>query len=593
MIEYGHRPWLRRHPFVLSRILPQTGSFPFLHHLPSAPIRVALTRGVPTGDAPPAMRVPVVRVVVARTAFAALLVLLLALLLVAPADLIVQARRLDRGWIIVVLAAVYILTFLVAVFGYATRRYAAHARLAAIPRPHLPVRTADVGKAVRRLIVDGREASARTAYRAHPRELDDDPGDGETDSARPSAEDGARAPPTAPAVPPPTWGPIAHPGWAPPGAADAPGLQYEPVILELPSIIEAQAVALAPADLRATPPPASGDGTSQRPARPDPRAVRLLRRAPAAPLRAYLARLAALAMLPPADAEAARAAAAFLPRYEAARYAGPPLPEPAFRALLASFAALLAGLRPPDPARVAALARAESASGSLSSAGAAAAAAAAEEEEERSESEESRTTATSAAGSVVHHRRGKPAARSFETAAVTATPLPSVTRLGEDAATPTPSPTPFLTPRLEYPTSLSSGHAGDRSGEDEDERGSAAAGSARSARTAGTRPAGGRTPRPGRARARRRGETWVSAREDRASPAGEPVSRRASHESKESGGSVVVRRGASEVGRASEDSGTSAESVVIRRQASGVDVGLALPTASVAAPDGAMHSDGV
>ena len=474
------------------------------------------------------MRFPVFRVVYSTT-FTVLLVLLLALLLVSPADGIVQSRRNGQGWNIVVIAAVYILTFLVAVFIYATRKYATHAHLVAIPRAHLPIRRGDVRASVRRLIVDGLEQSARIAYQAHPRDFDDDRGV----EPRGASADAAPAPSTAPAAPPPTWGAIAHPGWAPPTATDLPGLHYEPVILELPSIIEAQAVALAPPDPLLPPLPSPSSSHPPPPTLPDPRAVLLLQRAPATTLRAYLARLAALDMLPAPDSDAARAAAQFLPRYEAARFAGAPLREPAFRTLLESFAALLAGLRPPDPARVARLARAASTTTTRPSSSSAA--------EKRSEGGESEATTTTSAAesteSVVHHRRRHRgnAAGPFEGVAVTATPpLPPMMGLGGDMTTPTP--TPFLTPHLAYPTSLSSGHAGDRSGDEEDERGSEEEGSERTAHTAWTRPSGGRTPRPGRTRVRRRGETWVSAREERASPALEGP-RRASGESEASGGS--------------------------------------------------------
>ena len=517
--------------------------------------------------------------VVYSTTFIILLVLLIALLLISPADGIYQSRVNDQGWNIVFIAGVYLLTFVVGIFIYATRIYATHSHLASIPRSYIPIRKGDVGTSVRRLIVEGLERSALIAYQAHPRELPSNEQDAvEQPEARPAD---AR-----PSQPLPSWGKIEHPGWSSPASPDLPGLQYEPVLLELPNIIEAKAVSLAPPDPLLAPRPsaavpagidgpADGSLDSQMSsiapqALPDPTAVLLLQRLPAMPPRAYLARLGALAMLPePALAPA------FLEPYERARFSGAPLTEHDFRALLAAFAALLRSLRPPDPACIADLAAAQL----PPSSGITTPTSPSARPGSRALAAPS-VSSSSAAGSVVHHKsqRVAPAAPPALGSSrppgplATATPIPSATA----------HPTPFLTPRPAYPASLSSGHAGDRSDDDDDEddegpdgvlRPSSSSGSERTAQTAWTRPSAGggrRTPAAGTAPrpVRRRGKTFASAREMNAS--GTETTR-----AETLGGPSQGHRAAEE----GVESGDSEASVVVRREASGRGTGLGLPVA--------------
>ena len=461
------------------------------------------------------MGFPVFRVVYSTT-FIILLLLVLALLLVSPADGIYQSRVNQQEWNIVVIAAVYLLTLLIAIFIYATRMYTTHTHLNSIPRSYIPIRKGDVSLAVFRLITESLEKSARIAYQVHPRDLSKGAApDNEEALDERTKEEQAAAQTT------PTWGNVAHPGWSSATATDLPGLQYEPVILELANIVEAKAVSLAPPDLLATSLPAddspSAEPSSSSPvAPPDPTAVALLQRRPATSLRAYLAQLSNLDMIHPTSF-----ATEFLAHYEPARFSGLSLEEPAFHALLSSFTALLASLRPPDPERIAREAARASPTPTSSS----------HRSSSPRPSVSTTSTGTTTAGSVVHHRHVRPMVHGVDG---TATMSPALTTAGA---------TPFLTPETAYPASLSSGHAGDRSDDTEDD--AASTGSERTAHTAWTRPSAARSAPSGSRRrisARRRDEAR-ERHEGHEERKDQEKELKGSEES-ESGGSVVVRRDA-------------------------------------------------
>lgn len=129
-------------------------------------------------------------------------------------------------------------------------------------------------------------------------------------------------------IPPkkPVWGVISHDGWASPTSPDLPNVQYITVILELPHLIEAQAVSLAPAD----------PSSDSEPPMPDVRAVSILQRPASMGLREYIGHLTSLGTitLPTIATE-------FLAEYEYARFSGRPLSETQFRDLMKQFAELL------------------------------------------------------------------------------------------------------------------------------------------------------------------------------------------------------------------------------------------------------------
>jgi hypothetical protein len=282
-----------------------------------------------------------------------LYVVLVALLLAVPADVVRQAVLRNQTFNILVIAATYVLTVFIVAFIYATRLYINRSVLASIPKPYIPIEKGDLKKHVRKMILAGLSRSAAIAYAARPRVvsvfptqlLDNEEEKEEHGSAHKerraippfklkktvTVEDemGISLPPVK-AV----WGEIEHPGWGSPTSPDLPDLQYSSVISELPNLIEAKAITLAPPDPESqTDPPML-----------DPEAVSLLQRTEEMALRDYLAHLTELGVL-----EASPVATDFIAKYEYARFSTRPLPNIRFRELMHLFAEILRSMKPLDP----------------------------------------------------------------------------------------------------------------------------------------------------------------------------------------------------------------------------------------------------
>ncbi|MCJ1454010.1 hypothetical protein MMC28_004360 [Mycoblastus sanguinarius] len=279
------------------------------------------------------------------TTFTALTLVLAALVLITPGDHIYQSFRTNQIYHIFIVAGVYLLVLLVAIFIYAGRLYATRSVLAAIPKEASPLERANAGRAkVRRVVREGLERSAIIAFDALPRDLGDEKARRNThaqiDGALPSSST-RRSQDSAQSTEP-VWGTISHPGWTSPSSPDLPNLHYDPVILELSHLIEAKAVSLAPKDPLYDPP--SDLEASDAPA-PDPVAVELLQRPAAMGLRDYITHLSTLSMIAPTSL-----GNAFLALYEYARFSGEALTEEEFRALMGIFAEILRNMQPLDAA---------------------------------------------------------------------------------------------------------------------------------------------------------------------------------------------------------------------------------------------------
>ncbi|KAK3293504.1 uncharacterized protein B0H64DRAFT_404721 [Chaetomium fimeti] len=292
-----------------------------------------------------------------------LYLVLFAFLVVTPIDLIQQGVQLHRNYDILVVLICYVVTILVVAFIYASRLYISRSVLASIPKGWVPIEKGDVPSDVRQMIVEGLARSAAIAYDARPRVplvvLGSGPAAGSggnrqasANSAAPGpsiAESKKSAPPRGPAAPreakatkpsqpKPVWGEIEHPGWGSPLSHDLPSLQYDTVVTELPNLIEAKAITLAPPD---------PESHSEPPA-PDPDAVALLQKPEFMGLREYLAYLTELAVLAPLPLTGE-----FLEKYEAARYSGRPLSNDRFRSLMHLFSEVLRHMYPLSPAALA------------------------------------------------------------------------------------------------------------------------------------------------------------------------------------------------------------------------------------------------
>ena len=142
----------------------------------------------------------------------------------------------------------------------------------------------------------------------------------------------------------PPWGVISHPAWSSPESKDLPNLHLPTIVLELPHLIEAKAVSLAPATSQSS---ASALGlenaANEEILMPSPSAISLLQRPAAMNLRDYLAHLSSLGLINPPDL-----APTFLSMYEEARFSASEITEQEFRALMSVFADLLRGMETLD-----------------------------------------------------------------------------------------------------------------------------------------------------------------------------------------------------------------------------------------------------
>jgi hypothetical protein len=301
--------------------------------------------------------------IVYNIAYYFLYLVLFAFLVVTPIDLIQQGVQLHRNYDILVVIVCYVVTILVVAFIYASRLYISRSVLASIPKGWVPIEKGDVPPDVRQMIIEGLARSAAIAFEARPRVplvvLGSGPAASDRGNRQASSTSAAPGPSiaeskksaaagtsaahreakaTGPSQLKPVWGEIEHPGWGSPMSHDLPNLQYDTVVTELPNLIEAKALTLAPPD---------PESHSETPA-PDPDAVALLQRPDFMGLREYLAYLTELAVLAPLPLTGE-----FIEKYEAARYSGRPLSNERFRSLMHLFSEILRHMHPLSPAALA------------------------------------------------------------------------------------------------------------------------------------------------------------------------------------------------------------------------------------------------
>ncbi len=270
-----------------------------------------------------------------------LYLVLFAFLVVTPIDLIQQSVQGHRKYDILLLIVCYVVTVLVVAFIYASRLFISRSVLASIPKHWVPVEKGDLPPDVRQMVVEGLARSAAIAYAARPRMPLAPVAQGPVAAAGRQASPSSAGKEARPVEMPrhkPVGGEIEHPGWASPLSPDLPSLQYDTVVSELPNLIEAKAITLAPPD---------PDSHLDPPAL-DPDAVALLQKPDSLGLREYLLYLTDLAVLAPLPVTAQ-----FLAAYEAARYSGRPLSNDQFRTLMHLFSDLLQNMHPLSPAALA------------------------------------------------------------------------------------------------------------------------------------------------------------------------------------------------------------------------------------------------
>ncbi|KAJ5138698.1 uncharacterized protein N7515_003546 [Penicillium bovifimosum] len=261
------------------------------------------------------------------TGFTFFALILLALIGLTPVDAVYQCYETRRLTNIFFIIGAYVITFIIAALIYATRIYTNRSTLSGIPKAWIPVEKEDVSKSVRRLVKEGLAHSAIIAYQARPRDVSTD--EDNFQHYKPLLIDRERPP----------WGHIEHCGWSSPTSPDLPNLPYRTVIQELPSLIEAKAVSLAPADSFAPPDPFGSPGDYTTPSLPDTRVVEVLQRPASMGLREYIRHLTSLGAIYPPEL-----GADFLALYERARFSRHSLHETEFRELMHLFAEILRGM---------------------------------------------------------------------------------------------------------------------------------------------------------------------------------------------------------------------------------------------------------
>jgi hypothetical protein len=281
--------------------------------------------------------------------YTTLYLLTLILLAITPVTLIYSSIDQSAYQYTFIIGSTYLLTAILAIFIYSSRLYTNRSVLSAVGKAYVPIEDGEVTKMVRRMIVKQLQRSAIIAWEGRPRDLHGEillarqtgtlPDD--TDSVDINEYTVGSVIPLDPSNPP--WGDVQHPGWSSPSHREDnknPHVQYADVVVELPHLIEARAVSLAPPDPTATP-------IQGQPRAADPPVVALLRRPANMPLRDYLTQLGYLGLIQPLEI-----GKSFILQYERARFGGKPTSTSDFNQLMATFAELLGGMKRLDQAIV-------------------------------------------------------------------------------------------------------------------------------------------------------------------------------------------------------------------------------------------------
>lgn len=291
-------------------------------------------------------RIPFFRIFYSTT-YTTLFLITLVILAITPATLLWTAIQAEALQYVFVIGGTYVLTALIAIFIYCSRLYTNRSVLAGVGKAYIPVEDGEVGRNVRKMIVAQLERSAVVAWESRPRDTMGEIVRAEREGWFEEQDHGAggfnrehwtvgSAIEIDPAKPP--WGDVRHPGWTAPAHARGEtlgNLQFATVIAEMPHLIEARAVSLAPPD------PNAGAGFFNEDEAPvaDVAVVEMLRRQKTMAMREYLTQLSCLGLINPPEV-----GHTFLTIYEKVRFSGRPCPEDEFNELMNTFARLLEGM---------------------------------------------------------------------------------------------------------------------------------------------------------------------------------------------------------------------------------------------------------
>ena len=287
-------------------------------------------------------RIPFFRIFYSTT-YTSLFFIVLVLLAITPASLIYTAVEARAFQYLFMVGGVYVLIALSTLFIYSSRLYTNRSVLAAVGKSWIPVQDGEVSKNVRKIVLRSLERSALIAWESRPRDMTKGVATQENAAENQQERNRLMTPDESLLVGKvvkidaysPPWGHVQHPGWSSPSELDTSvqtHVYFASVIQELPNLIEAHAVSLV-----------AGKFTDDVLSGKNIQDIAALQRSPMTGLRVYLTHLDArdLVMIP-------ASADHFLSSYEHARFSGIPLSEPQFKALMTTFADLLAGMRPVD-----------------------------------------------------------------------------------------------------------------------------------------------------------------------------------------------------------------------------------------------------
>jgi hypothetical protein len=291
-------------------------------------------------------RIPFFRIFYSTT-YTTLFLITLVILAITPGTMLWTSIRSEAFQYVFMIGGTYVLTALIAIFIYSSRLYTNRSVMAGVGKAYIPVEDGEVGRNVRKMIAAQLERSAVVAWESRPRDTmgeivraekegwltDGDHVTGGFDIEQWTVGsaiviDPAKAP----------WGEIHHAGWTAPAHAKSEtvgNLQFATVIAELPHLIEARAVSLAPPDPNAEP----GFFNENEAPLVDQVVMETLRRQKTMGLREYLTQLSYLGLINPPSV-----GHDFLAMYEKVRFSGRPCPEKEFNTLMAVFAQLLEGI---------------------------------------------------------------------------------------------------------------------------------------------------------------------------------------------------------------------------------------------------------
>jgi hypothetical protein len=291
-------------------------------------------------------RIPFFRIFYSTT-YTTLFLITLVVLAITPGTLLWTSIASEAFQYVFMIGGTYVLTALIAIFIYSSRLYTNRSVLAGVGKAYIPVEDGEVGRNVRKMVTSQLERSAVVGWESRPRDAMGEVVKAEKNGWLSGEEEGAGGfdreqwtVGTAIVIDPvkPPWGIVSHAGWtAPSHAKDETlgNLQFATVIAELPHLIEARAVSLAPAD----PDAEAGFFNEEEDQVADAVVVETLRRQKTMGLREYLTQLSYLGLINPPSA-----GQDFLIMYEKARFCGRPCSENEFNSLMAVFAQLLEGM---------------------------------------------------------------------------------------------------------------------------------------------------------------------------------------------------------------------------------------------------------